>query len=225
MTTVQPIKVLIVEDDPDWIKAMTVFLSREADLMVVGAATGSEEAIRLAGTLAFDVVLMDIQLSGDQAVDDAPDGIYTAMRLHEIHPAKIIMLTSMSEEDYITRAFTAGAINYLEKSRYRELPQTIRAAFHHSTAMDALLKEFARLKREEQLRGLTTAEREVFEYIEAGYTQSQIEQKLHKAESTLKNQVNKMLKKLGVTSSKAAVEKVRRKGLFSGKPEEQPKRK
>lgn len=203
------IRVLIVEDDPDWIKAMTTFLNHEPDLLVVGAATSSEEALRLAGTLSFDVVLMDIQLSGSDR-----DGIYTAMELHDIHPAKIIMLTSLTDETVMTRSFTAGAVNYIEKTRYKDLPAAIRTAHQHPAAMDALLKEFARLKREEQLGALTPAEREVYELIEEGYTQPEIEKKLYKAESTLKNQVNKMLKKLGVKSSKEAVELVRKKGLF-----------
>ncbi|MDF2660980.1 MAG: two component transcriptional regulator, LuxR family, partial [Paenibacillus sp.] len=56
-------------------------------------------------------------------------------------------------------------------------------------------------------------ERELFGLLEAGYTQREIGGKLYKAESTLKNQVNKMLKKLRVKSSKEAVEKVRRGGL------------
>jgi len=202
------IKVLLVEDDPDWIKAMTAFLNHEEDILVVGAAMQSAEAIRLARTLEFDVVLMDIQLT-----DGGLEGIHTAVVMHEIHPAKIIMLTSVNEESIITQAFTAGAVNYIEKTRFKEIPQAIRNAYHHPSAMDALLKEFARLKREEQLKELTPAEREVFELIEAGYTQTQIEQKLYKAESTLKNQVNKILKKLGVKSSKEAIERVRRKGL------------
>ncbi|RCW50837.1 response regulator transcription factor [Paenibacillus prosopidis] len=203
------IKVFIVEDDADWIKALTAFLNREDDLLVVGAATNSGEALRMAQTIAFDVVLMDIQLEGSKL-----DGIHTAMIMHEHSSAKIIMLTSLNDERSMTQAFTAGAIHYLEKTRYQELPQTIRSAYYHPAPMEALLKELARLKREEQLKDLTGAEREVFELIEAGYTQSQIEQKLFKAESTLKNQVNKMLKKFGVRSSKEAVEKVRRRGLF-----------
>jgi DNA-binding NarL/FixJ family response regulator len=205
---VDSIKVLIVEDDPDWIKAITTFLNKEADLLVVGAATDSFGAVRLARTLAFDVVLMDIQLT-----ENGLDGIRTAVEMNELHPAKIIMLTSLSDEAVMTQAFTAGAVNYLEKTRFQELPQAIRSAYHHPSAMEALLKEFSRLKREEQLSTLTAAEREVFELIEAGYTQPQIEKKLYKAESTLKNQVNKMLKKLGVKSSREAVEKVKRKGL------------
>ncbi|WP_338130595.1 hypothetical protein [Cohnella ginsengisoli] len=61
--------------------------------------------------------------------------------------------------------------------------------------MEALLKELRRLKREEQLQPLTAAEREVYVMLEEGYTHAQIERKLYKSESTLKNQVNKILKK------------------------------
>ncbi|WP_424768927.1 response regulator [Paenibacillus sp. sgz302251] len=203
------IKVFIVEDDPDWIKALTSFLNREEDLLVVGTASNSDDALSMAKTIAFDIVLMDIQLDGSRH-----DGIHTAMQIHEQTPAKIIMLTSLNDEQSMTHSFTAGALHYLEKTRFQELPQTIRSAYHHPAPMEALLKELARLKREEQLKQLTGAEREVFELIEAGYTQSQIEQKLFKAESTLKNQVNKILKKFGVRSSKEAIEKVKRKGLF-----------
>ncbi len=73
------------------------------------------------------------------------------------------------------------------------------------------------MKREEALRNLTPAEREVFELLNDGYTHTQIETKLYKTESTLKNQINKMLKKLGVKSGKEAVEKIRRKGIVKEK--------
>ncbi|WGU95680.1 response regulator transcription factor [Paenibacillus dendritiformis] len=206
-----PIKVLLVEDDPDWIKAMTSYLNQEEDILVIGAATGAEEGIRLARTLACDVVLIDIQL-GDQPLE----GVYAAVEIHEISEAKIIMLTSVADERVMTQSFTAGAVNYIEKSNFEALPHAIRSAHRHPGPMEALLKDYARLKRDEQLKRLTAAEREVFDLIEAGYTHPQIEQKLYKAESTLKNQVNKILKKLGVRSSKEAVKKVNRKGLFLG---------
>jgi len=204
-----PIRILIVEDDLDWIKAISAFLNNESDMLVVGAATTTDEALQLADTLPFDVALVDIQLTAG-----GHEGIYAALELHQSHAAKIIMLTSVTDEAVMTQAFTAGAVNYIEKSRYRDLPAAIRTAYRHPAAMEALLREFARLKREEQLGALTPAEREVFELIEQGHTQSEIERKLYKAESTLKNQVNKVLKKLGVRSSKEAVELVRRKGLF-----------
>lgn len=203
------IKVFIVEDDADWIKAITAFLNREEDMLVVGSASQGSEALSLAQSISIDIILMDIGLEGSVL-----DGIQTAILMSEQSKAKIIMLTSLNDEETMTQAFTAGAVHYLEKTRYQELPQAIRNAYHHSAPMDALLKELTRLKRVEQLKELTPAEREVFELIEEGYTQSQIEKKLYKAESTLKNQVNKILKKFGVKSSKEAVEKVRRKGLL-----------
>lgn len=204
----KPIRLLLVEDDPDWVKAMSVYLNQQDDLLVVGTAGSADEALGLAASIDFDVALLDVHLS-----DAGRDGIYTALALTELRPVRIIMLTSDASERTMTDAFTAGAIHYLDKSRFRELPQVIRSAHHHPEPMEALLKELRRLKREEQLRSLTAAEREVFELLEEGYTHPQIERKLFKAESTLKNQVNRILKKLGVRSGREAVDKVRKGGL------------
>jgi len=203
-----PIKVLLVDDDADWLKAVESLLSQEEDILVAATAACSEKALALAATAAFDVAVIDIHLRGSEL-----DGIGLAYRLNERIAVKTIMLTSLNDERTITKAFTAGALQYLEKTSFKELPQAIRTAYHHSAPMEVLLKELARLKREEQLQGLTNAEREVYELIEAGYTQPQMEKKLFKAESTLKNQVNKMLKKLGARSSKEAVAKVKRRGV------------
>ncbi|MCT1398821.1 response regulator transcription factor [Paenibacillus sp. p3-SID867] len=203
------IQIFLVEDDPDWVKSMTVFLNAQEDMIVVGTAESPEQAIAMAQILSFDIVLMDIQLTAGRL-----DGIYTAAEILERkQQAKVIMLTSLGDELVIMQSFTAGAVNYIEKPRFKELPAAIRSAVLHPGSMEVLLKEFARLKREEQLRGLTPAEREVFDLLDEGYTHSQMEQKLFKTESTLKNQINKILKKLGVRSSKEAVEKVRRKGI------------
>ncbi|MFK4164850.1 response regulator [Paenibacillus lautus] len=203
------IHVFLVEDDPDWIKSMTVFLNAQEDMIVVGAAESPEQAIAMAEVLSFDIVLMDIQLTAGRL-----DGIYAAVEIHERKPeAKVIMLTSLDDELVIMQSYTAGAVNYIEKSNFEELPAAIRSAVHQPGSMEVLLKEFARLKREEQLRSLTPAEREVFDLLDEGFTHSQMEKKLFKTESTLKNQINKILKKLGVRSSREAVEKVRRKGI------------
>ncbi|QOT11569.1 MULTISPECIES: response regulator transcription factor [unclassified Paenibacillus] len=203
------IHVFLVEDDPDWIKSMTVFLNAREDMIVVGAAESPEQAIAMAEVLSFDIVLMDIQLTAGRL-----DGIYAAAEIHERKPeAKVIMLTSLDDELVIMQSYTAGAVNYIEKSNFEELPAAIRSAVHQPGSMEVLLKEFARLKREEQLRSLTPAEREVFDLLDEGFTHSQMEKKLFKTESTLKNQINKILKKLGVRSSREAVEKVRRKGI------------
>ncbi|ANE46358.1 regulator [Paenibacillus swuensis] len=203
------IRILLVEDDPDWSRAMAMFLNREPDLEIVGIASDRDEALTLFHAAdKLDVVLMDINLTGN-----LPDGIHVAAEMLDIRPLKMIMLTSLEDESVITKAFTAGAVDYVSKTNYKHLPHAIRTAVLHGTPMEALLKEFSRLKKEEQLQALTPAEREVYDLLEQGYTKPQMERKLFKTESTLKNQINKLLKKLGVRSGKEAVEKVRRKGL------------
>ncbi|WP_317890177.1 response regulator transcription factor [Paenibacillus sabuli] len=196
-----------MEDDPDWIKAITAYVNEEPDLLVAGAAASAAQAVSLARTVPFDVVLLDIQL-GDGA--DGPDGIDAALAIGELRPARMIMLTAMDDPRLMTEAFAAGAVNYLDKTRFAELPQAIRTACRHSGPMDALLLELSRLRREERLSVLTPAEREVYERIEEGRSQSEMERELYKSERTIKNQVGKILKKLGVRSRREAVEFVRR---------------
>ncbi len=208
-TSSSPISVLLVEDDPDWIAALRSFLNREEDFVLAAAAVCSEEALHLVEQQGFDVLLLDIHLAGSEL-----SGIELAAELMERQcESRIIMLTSDKTDKTVLDAFTAGAIDYIDKSDYRQLPNAIRRACAQRTAVQVLLKDYARLKREEQLQPLSPAEREVFHLIEEGYTQSQIGKKLFKAESTLKNQVTNMLRKLGVKNSKEAVRKVKRNGL------------
>lgn len=199
------IRLLIVEDDPEWVRSMTLCLEAEPDLVVAGWAAGPEQALEAARSLDFDAVLMDIQLG-----DGMRDGIAVAADLLELREVPIVMLTSVGDEAMMTRSFGAGAASYVEKSRYADLPAAIRDAVRRPAPMQALLKEFRRLKREERLQPLTPAEREVFELIEDGRTQAEIGRKLFKSESTLKNQVNRILKKLGASSSREAVRRLRR---------------
>ncbi|KKC46644.1 MULTISPECIES: response regulator transcription factor [unclassified Paenibacillus] len=199
------IRILMVEDDPDWIRAMSRFLGGEPDMLLVASARGPEEALKAAAALDYDVVLMDIQLG-----EGVRDGISAAADLLELRNSPVIMLTSVGEERAMTRSFASGAVQYIGKTDYRELPAAIRKAVSQPAPMAALLKEFRRLKREEQLQPLTPSEREVYELIERGTTQAEIGRRLFKSESTLKNQVNRILKKLGARSSREAVRKIKR---------------
>lgn len=205
----ETIRVLLVEDDPDWLKAMIQFLSHEEDILIVGTALNREEAVQLTKSLEIDIVLMDINLT-----DNKMDGIHAAIQMCEIQKVKIIMLTSLQEEDLITQSFAAGVANYISKTNYLQLPHAIRSSYRDESPIEVLVKDYTRLKEEEQLRVLTPAEREIYKMVEQGYTQSQIEKELHKAERTIKNQVSTMLKKLGARSVKEAIEKIRRKGFF-----------
>ena len=131
------IRILIVEDDLDWLRGLTDYLNRQGDMTVVESRSTAEEAQALFVHAApsADVVLMDIMLQNE------PAGIGLAEQAFLSWGAKVIMLTSMEEKDFIFRSFQAGAIDYQIKSRFEELPGIIRAAHARQSAISAAVAE------------------------------------------------------------------------------------
>lgn len=203
------IRLIIIDDDPDWISAMKLFLKNEAGLEIVATTQCGAQAEEIIKTVPADVILMDIHLA-----DEEHDGIFLAANLLLNHPLKIIMLTSSNEENQILDSFAAGAVNYVNKTNYREIPAAVKAAYGASTPADVLLRDYARLREREMLQMLTPTEKEIIRLLDEGYTHSQIRKMLYKSESTLKNQINTLLKKLEVKNTREALMKIRTKGII-----------
>lgn len=203
------IKIIMVEDDPEWLKIMTDFLSGYSDLEVVGTTNCKDEALHLVKHIDADVVLLDINLS-----ENKRDGIAVAFEILTLTKLKVIMLTSLNEEELIIDSFAAGAVDCVSKENYLEIPKVIRRIAKGISPMDVLLKDYARLKKEEQLIELTPAERDVFDLIAQGYSMAQIENKMFKTHNTLRTQVKRILQKLKVKNRAEAVKKVESKGVF-----------
>ncbi|MGE5701994.1 MAG: response regulator [Clostridia bacterium] len=210
-----PIRVLLVEDDIVWCKGLVDFINKEADMTIVGTASTKEEAIARFQEVSPDVVLMDINLTENNL-----DGIEAALALTDLQTSsKIIMLTSLTAEDVMIEAFSAGAVNYIGKSDFKEIPAAVRAAYNHQsaihpTAAAALRNEFLRLKNEENQKLLSPAEKDILQLIHQGQTQSQIEKTLFITKRTIKNHINRILKKMGAKTSKDAAAKAKQKKLF-----------
>ncbi|NOU72247.1 response regulator [Paenibacillus sp. LMG 31458] len=218
----EPIRILIVEDDLDWLRGLKAYLNRQPDLKVVATVSIAEEAKELFANAepGADVVLMDIMLQ------DEPAGIGLAEQALLSWGVKVIMLTSMEEKDFIFRSFQAGAIDYQIKSRFEELPTIIRAVHARQSAINAAVaeqmrEEFRRLKRlEQQFKVkevsdlITPTELQVLEMIDQGHTQTEIANRFFISLRTVKIHVGHILKKLGSPSSKDAAQKIRDLGLF-----------
>ncbi|TDF99606.1 response regulator transcription factor [Paenibacillus piri] len=214
------IRVVIVEDDQDWLRGLMSYLSREPDLDIVGHASSGQAAVELLERVEADVVLMDIMLS------DSPEGIWAAAEIVQCTGARVIMLTSIEEKELIFEAFKVGAVDYMVKSNYTEIPQSIRNAcanrssIHPSVAAQ-MRDEFRRLKNLEQevrvkeLRELLTpTEIQVLDLIEKGHTQTQIADKFVVSIRTVKVHVGNILRKLGGKSSKEAAQKAKDMGIL-----------
>ena len=115
-----PVRVLIVDDEPLFVEVVETLLAFDERIAVVGTAKNGLEAVELAATLTPDVTLMDISMP-------LVDGIEATRRIRELRPtACILMLTGSGNPAEIDRSRQAGAAAYLMKDRVgSELVETI----------------------------------------------------------------------------------------------------
>lgn len=188
------IKILIVDDDIEWLKMTSDFLNSENDFRVVATATTKNEAITMAKTTEIDIILMDLNLENNMY-----DGIDAVTEILKIKKVKIIMVTEFNEKELIAQSFSSGAVNFLSKRKFRsKICDAIREAYNNDSPYEVLLKEYQRLLQNERLKDFTPAEKEIFDLIIQGYENNQIASKLFKSEGTLNNQITSILKKCNV---------------------------
>ena len=208
------INILLVEDDPVWRDCLVAYIENEQDFSLIGSAATKEDAIRIFSENDVDVVLMDILLTQNNY-----DGLDAVIELQAIKPVKVIMLTFLDENEVIMDAFAVGAINYIVKTHFKQIPDAVRAAYRdessiHADAAKVIREEIGRMKSEEMRRMLTPAEKEILGLINEGHSKSQITGILRITQSTIKTHVRRIVKKFGVKTGKEAAKKAKRRGLF-----------
>lgn len=181
------IRLLIVEDDPVWMKCISDYVEKENDITVVKQAYTKEDALQVVCD-NVDVVLVDLTLSKD---DENLSGLEVASQLSDKGLKKIIMLTSWDDTEIILEAFDTGIINYITKTSYRDIPDAIREAYQGKVSLhsDVSTVLISALKRERKGKVLTPAEREVYDLKEQGLNKTQIAHKLYKSIETIKRQL------------------------------------
>ena len=114
-------RVLIVDDDAFVAQSLATILSVEADIDVVGLGGSGPEAVEQYRRLRPDVLLMDIRMP-------LGDGLAAAERiLAEDGGARIVFLTTFSDDEYIVRALKMGSRGYLVKQDVARLAPALRS--------------------------------------------------------------------------------------------------
>ena len=104
------IRIMVVDDHPLVRQGVRSLLSNYADLEIVGEAGNSIAALRHAAELMPDVILLDIRMPGETGID-------LIKRMRQTAPAaKVLMLTSFDDREYVTGALRAGAHGYVLNS-------------------------------------------------------------------------------------------------------------
>ena len=189
------IRVLVADDHPVVREGLCTMLELEDDIQVVGRAADGAEAVLLARTEHPDITLMDVQMP-------ILDGIEALRAIRSDDPeARVIVLTTYRNEDYIFPSLRAGARGYLLKDSSREeLAGAIRAVARGESLLDPEMVDAAR-----EDGGLTARECEVLRHMADGHNNAQIAVSLFVSENTVKTHVSNIFAKLGCRDRAAAV--------------------
>jgi DNA-binding NarL/FixJ family response regulator len=215
-----PIRILLVDDQKLMREGLRILLELEPDLDVVGEAEDGQVALEVYAALQPDVVLMDVRMPG-------MDGVEATWRLRERWPAaRVIILTTFDDEEYIFEGLRAGALGYLLKDvSGAELADAVRkvaagGALVQPSVARKVLAEFARLAPPTRLpdeglpEPLSEREREVLRLLALGLSNREIAERLSLAEGTVKNYVTNILQKMGVRDRTQAAVRAKELGVI-----------
>ena len=203
---------MLICDDHEVIRTGLASLLAGTDIGIIGEAANGKDTLRLAQKDKPDVILLDIRMQDG-------DGLATLEKLRaKVPESKVVMLSTYDNPTYIARAVALGASDYVLKGSPREdLIATIQAAAAgESPSRSGELKKIAGAMKVRQVIDdddvpLTQRESEVLKQLAYGLTNKEIANTLHISYETVKEHVQHILRKIGVSDrTQAAVWAVRK---------------
>jgi DNA-binding NarL/FixJ family response regulator len=204
-------RVLIVDDHPLTRDALGALLTQHG-FSLAGEAAGGDDAIELARSLQPDLILLDLSMPG-------MDGLEALPRLREVAPdCEVVMLTASVAEENLLAAIRAGAAGYLLKTEPPErIVEFLRGAAKGEAALSgSIARRLLDKVREGRdagagvpdsiARALSAREVEVLLLLDEHLATDQIAMRLYISEHTVRSHVKSLLRKLGVSSRRQALE-------------------
>ncbi len=213
------IRVLIADDHTMVRQGLSQICEAEPDMQVVGQAADGRQAVLLARSLHPDIVVMDINMPGQDGVEA------TTVITAENPSIGVIILTMYRQDQYVFEAIKAGARAYLLKDAdSEELLRAIRTVARGEALLDPsiagkMIEEFKRLQEDallaEGLTPLTDREQDILRLVAQGHDNQAIADQLYLSGKTVRNRLSIIFEKLHVNNRTQAALYALRRGLAS----------
>jgi two-component system, NarL family, response regulator NreC len=212
------IRILLVDDHKIVRDGLKLLIEGHSDLAVVGEAANGEEAVRKAGELSPDVVVMDLSMP-------VMNGLRATVAMVSERPrTKVLVLTTHEDPSYLRQLCQAKAVGYvLKRSAGDELIKAIRQVARGEVYFDATLAGQALVehvhvagpRREEHGGELSDREEEVLRGVALGYTNKELANQLEISVKTVETYKVRLGQKLGLTSRAEMVRYALRQGWLN----------
>jgi two-component system response regulator DegU len=213
ISTVTPLRAVLLDPHPIWLDAVELVLRRVAVEVVAKTSSGSE-AIRLAEELRPDLLIIEIDpLPGE------PSGLEVLRQASaSVAGVRLIVLSTHQETRYIDSALVAGASAYIIKTAHPDdIASAVRQAFEHSVFLPGSRGPAdveTEPKRPQRPGGLTRRELEILKLVAEGHSNAQLARMLWVTEQTVKFHLSNIYRKLNVTNRTEAARWAQLNGIL-----------
>ena len=191
-------RVLIIDDDFFITTALKTILEADSEIQVCGSGKNRKEAVSLYDSLHPDILLMDIRM-------EEMDGLAASAEILARDPqAKILLLTTFLDDEYIIRALKLGARGYLLKQNYNSIIPALKAVFSGQTVYgNEITAKLPNLLTGQKTFPWETyhigpRELEVIALVAQGMSNKEIARSLYLSEGTVRNYLSAILDKLNL---------------------------
>lgn len=187
---------IIIDDDPFVTDALKILLEANPNITVLASGSNGKEAVSLYRRHRPDILLMDIRM-------EEMDGLTASEQILQEYPdAKILLLTTFSDDEYIIKALLLGAKGYLLKQDYATIVPALEAVASGQTVFgNEIISRIPSLMQQKESfdyhsLDINDRELEIIRLIAEGLSNKEIASALFLSEGTVRNYLSSILDKL-----------------------------
>jgi len=188
--------VLVVDDDKLVCASLKTILEADPDISVIGMGNNGQQAVELYHQLQPDILLMDIRM-------EVMTGLEAGEILLKQYPnARILYLTTFSDDSYIITALKIGAKGYILKQNFESIVPALKAVYMGQSVFgDEIVTKLPNLIHRNNTESfsrfnLSDKEVELLVHISEGLSNKEISEVMYLSEGTVRNYISILLDKL-----------------------------
>ena len=183
-------RIVIVDDDPLVVSALSTIVGN-SNYEVTATGTSGFDAVELYKEHRPDLLMTDIRMREKSGLEASKD------ILTDFPEAKILLITTFRDDEYIHEALNIGCKGYLLKDNLAGIIPAIEAVLSGNMVFDSnIVKSMSATSSHKDLSVLSTREQDIIELVAEGHNNKEIAEHLYLSEGTVRNYISQMLTKL-----------------------------